>query len=50
MVVPDQVFSSSPGGTLEAEKAVDPKQIPELAAWTAISRVLFNLDDFMTRE
>jgi hypothetical protein len=22
----------------------------DLAAWTAVSRVLFNLDDFMTRE
>ena len=33
-----------------AEEVVDPKQAPELAAWTAVSRVLFNLDDFMTRE
>jgi hypothetical protein len=26
------------------------KQVSELAAWTAISRALLNLDDFMTRE
>ena len=30
--------------------AVNAKQAPELAAWTSVSRVLFNLDDFMTRE
>jgi hypothetical protein len=50
MVIKEQVFSSSPGGNLEAEDTVDPKSVPELAAWTAVSRVLFNLDDFMTRE
>ncbi len=50
MVVKEQVFDSSPGGNLESTETVDPKQIPELAAWTAVSRVLFNLDDFMTRE
>jgi hypothetical protein len=32
-----------------AERA-NPQQSLELAAWTAVSRVLFNLDDFMTRE
>ena len=50
LVVKEQVFDSSPGGSVAAEPSVDPKQIPELAAWTAVSRVLFNLDDFMTRE
>ncbi len=50
MVIKEQVFDSSPGGAMEAEQSVDPKQIPELAAWTATARVLFNLDDFMTRE
>ncbi|MDQ6699063.1 MAG: DUF1549 and DUF1553 domain-containing protein, partial [Acidobacteriota bacterium] len=50
MVVKEEVFDSSPGGNLESAESVDPKQIPELAAWTAVSRVLFNLDDFMTRE
>jgi hypothetical protein len=25
-------------------------EAPELAAWTAVGRVLLNLDDFMTRE
>jgi hypothetical protein len=50
MVVKEQVFDSSPGGTMEAEEAVDAKQVPEIAAWTALARVLFNLDDFMTRE
>jgi hypothetical protein len=33
-----------------ASESVDPKLAPEMAAWTAVSRVLFNLDDFMTRE
>jgi hypothetical protein len=50
MVVKEQVFDSSPGGSVTAEVSVDPKQAPELAAWTAVSRVLFNTDDFMTRE
>jgi len=51
LVVKEQVFSSNPGGNLEAEDGgVDTKSIPELAAWTALCRVLFNLDDFMTRE
>jgi len=30
--------------------AVDIESAPELAAWTAVARVLLNLDDFMTRE
>jgi hypothetical protein len=50
MVIKEQVFDSSPGGTVAGEENIDPKQIPELAAWTAVARVLFNLDDFMTRE
>jgi uncharacterized protein DUF1553 len=50
MVVKEQVFDSSPGGVVAAPEPVDPKRLPELAAWTALSRVLFNLDDFMTRE
>jgi hypothetical protein len=50
MVVKEQVFDSSPGGNLAGEETVDPKQVPELAAWTAMARVLLNLDDFMTRE
>ena len=51
LVVKEQVFDSSPGGNRDLEQApVDPKQVPELAAWTALSRVLFNLDDFLTRE
>jgi hypothetical protein len=29
--------------------AMDRKQVSELAAWTALSRVLFNLDDFINR-
>ena len=50
LVVKEQVFSSNPGGNLEAEDGgVDTKSIPELAAWTALCRVLFNLDDFMNR-
>ena len=28
---------------------VAPERVPELAAWTAVARVLLNLDDFMTR-
>jgi hypothetical protein len=50
LVIKEQVFDSSPGGAMIAEESINPKQIPELAAWTALSRVLFNLDDFMTRE
>jgi hypothetical protein len=50
LVIKEQVFDSSPGGTLAAEESIDPKQLPELAAWTAVSRVLLNLDDFITRE
>jgi hypothetical protein len=30
--------------------SADLKQAPELAAWTSVARVLFNLDDFVTRE
>jgi hypothetical protein len=29
--------------------AMDSKEVRELAAWTALSRVLFNLDDFLNR-
>jgi hypothetical protein len=42
-------------GKAEAQKraaeigAMDPKAVSELAAWTALSRVLFNLDDFINR-
>ena len=49
IVIKEQVFDSSPGGKVEGEQ-LDAKAIPELAAWTTLSRVLFNLDDFMTRE
>ncbi len=34
----------------ETEPSVLLKDAPELAAWTAVSRVLLNLDSFMTRE
>ena len=40
--------SDAPGSGAGA--AVGPRQAVELAAWTAVGRVLFNLDDFMTRE
>jgi len=30
--------------------SADKAGITELAAWTAVGRVLFNLDDFMTRD
>jgi hypothetical protein len=50
LVVKEQVFDSSPGGALAAEESVDSKTAPDLAAWTAAARVLFNLDDFQTRE
>ena len=36
-----------PGMTLDA--GASPAQAAELAAWTAVGRVLLNLDDFMTR-
>ncbi|MFN3325833.1 MAG: PSD1 and planctomycete cytochrome C domain-containing protein [Bryobacteraceae bacterium] len=50
LVVKEQVFSSSPGGRQSSDESVDSRQVPELAAWTAVARVLFNLDDFVTRE
>ena len=50
LVMTPQVFDSSPTENEEEEVAIDPKTIPELAAWTSVARVLFNLDDFMTRE
>jgi hypothetical protein len=51
IVQKEHVFDTSPGGTQAVEEeSIDPKQVPELAAWTALSRVLFNLDDFLTRE
>ena len=50
LIVKEQVFDSSPGGTVASESSPDPKKMPETAAWTAVARVLFNLDDFMTRE
>ena len=37
-----------PGMTLEAGAPL--AQAAELAAWTSVARVMFNLDDFMTRE
>jgi hypothetical protein len=33
----------------ESRVAIEPARVPELAAWTAVARVLLNLDDFMTR-
>ena len=50
LVVKEQVFDSSPGGAQSSEESVNPKEVPELAAWTSVARVLFNLDDFVTRE
>ncbi|MCW5981915.1 MAG: PSD1 domain-containing protein [Bryobacteraceae bacterium] len=50
LVVKEQVFDSSPGGVVVAEESINPREMPELASWTALARVLFNLDDFMTRE
>jgi hypothetical protein len=51
LVIPEQVFDTSPGGTATVDApSIEPKMIPEYAAWTATARVLFNLDDFMTRE
>ena len=35
---------------MAAPAGADKNTIAQLAAWTAVSRVLFNLDDFMTRE
>jgi hypothetical protein len=50
LIVKEEVFDTSPGGKQASEESIDPKTLPELAAWTAVSRVLFNLDDFLTRE
>jgi tetratricopeptide (TPR) repeat protein len=50
LVVKEQVFDSSPGGLVAAEDSINPKELPEYAAWTSVARVLLNLDDFMTRE
>jgi hypothetical protein len=35
---------------MTADPDASPSQNTELAAWTSVGRVLFNLDDFMTRE
>jgi len=54
-----QIYQSNPSAAIElAQKdgapleasAAGAKQAVELAAWTGVGRVLFNLDDFMTRE
>ena len=50
-----RIYQSNPGAAAQfvakdENSAVNPKQAMELAAWTAVCRVLFNLDDFMTRE
>jgi hypothetical protein len=37
------------GKRAAAVTAMSPAEVRELAAWTAVSRVLFNLDDFITR-
>ncbi len=50
LVMKPQVFDSSPTDEIDEAAAIDPKAIPELAAWTSVARVLFNLDDFITRE
>jgi hypothetical protein len=50
-----RIYQSNPGAAAQLvakdeNSAVNPTQAMELAAWTAVCRVLFNLDDFMTRE
>ncbi|HLX46387.1 MAG TPA: DUF1553 domain-containing protein [Bryobacteraceae bacterium] len=49
-----QLYQSNPSAAAQLiaknDPSANPKQAVELAAWTAVSRVLFNLDDFMTRE
>ena len=50
LVVKQKVYDSSPGRVPDDEPEVNPNEITELAAWTEVARVLFNLDDFMTRE
>jgi hypothetical protein len=49
-----QVYQTNPGAAValvaKDQDAPNPKQATELASWTAVCRVLFNLDDFMTRE
>jgi hypothetical protein len=47
---PGSAVQLATGETSDAGAAISPKQAQELAAWTAVGRVLFNLDDFMTRE
>jgi mono/diheme cytochrome c family protein len=42
--------TGSPAGEDDEPESVNLKQAPELAAWTQVCRVLFNLDDFMTRD
>jgi hypothetical protein len=51
LVIKEQVFDTSPGGTTTVDApSIPPKEIPEYAAWTAVARVLLNLDDFVTKE
>ena len=35
---------------LQADPAVQATDLPQRAAWTAVARVLLNLDEFITRE
>jgi mono/diheme cytochrome c family protein len=45
------LYHTHPGAATDLIAAEKEKVAPvELAAWTAVGRVLFNLDDFMTRE
>ncbi|HYM10495.1 MAG TPA: PSD1 and planctomycete cytochrome C domain-containing protein [Bryobacterales bacterium] len=45
----DSGTAAAETGKQEAD-SVNPKEAPELAAWIQVCRVLFNLDDFMTRD
>lgn len=42
--------SDAPEDKNEPAVSANSKEVSELAEWTAISRALLNLDDFMTRE
>lgn len=50
-----QVYQADPSSATlliadSASETMNSKPVPEVAAWTSLCRVLFNLDDFMTRE
>ncbi|MEX2169445.1 MAG: PSD1 and planctomycete cytochrome C domain-containing protein [Pirellulales bacterium] len=45
-----QIFASNPEGAILLAGDISIKPVEDAAAWTALARVLLNLDEFITRE